>query len=60
MPCSVRTLKPCRKGGVSRPATSEFLETKMLQGLPTLAPSPPLTARYNYTLSQRYGSAIIP
>ena len=46
-------------GGVSRPATSEFLETKELQGQPTMAPFAPLTASPNFTLSQRYGPAII-
>ena len=60
MPCSVRTLKPCQKGGVFRPATGEFLGTKRLQGLPTVAPYAPLTAGSNFALSQRYGSAIIP
>ena len=47
-------------GGVSRPATSEFLETKELQGQPTVAPYAPLTAGPNSTLSERYGPAIIP
>ena len=60
MPCSVRTLKPCQKGGVSRPATGEFLRTKELQGQLTVAPYAPLTAGPNSTLSQRYGPAIIP
>ena len=46
-------------GGVSRPATGEFLETKWLQGEPTMTPHAPLTARLNSTLSQRYGPAII-
>ena len=47
-------------GGVSRPATGEFLETKGLQGQLTVAPYAPLTAGPNSPLSQRYGSAIIP
>ena len=47
-------------GGVSRPATGEFLGTKGLQGQPTVAPYAPLTAGPNSSLSQRYGSAIIP
>ena len=46
-------------GGVSRPATGEFLETKALQGQPTVAPYAPLMAGPNSTLSQRYGPAII-
>ena len=41
MPCSVRTLKPCQEGRVSRPATGEFLETKAIQGQPTVAPYAP-------------------
>ena len=60
MPCSVRTLKPCQKGGVSRPATGGFLGTKELQGLQTVAPYAPFTAGSNSTLSKRYGSATIP
>ena len=47
-------------GGVSYLATGEFLETKMLQGQPTVAPYAPSTAGPNSTLSQRYGPAIIP
>ena len=47
-------------GGVSRPATGEFLGTKELQGQPTVAPYAPLLAGPNSSLSQRYGSAIIP
>ena len=47
-------------GEVSRPAAGEFLETKELQGQPTMAPHAPLTAGPNSTLSQRYGPAIIP
>ena len=46
-------------GGLSRPATGEFLETKRLQGQPTVAPYAPLMAGHNSTLSQRYGPAII-
>ena len=46
-------------GGLSRPATSEFLRTKMLQGQPTVAPYAPVMAGPNSTLSQRYGPAII-
>ena len=46
-------------GGVSCPATGEFLGTKCLQGGPTLAPSAPLTAGPNPSLGERYGPAII-
>ena len=46
-------------GEVSRPATGKFLETKGLQGQPTVAPYAPLTAGPNSSLSQRYGPAII-
>ena len=46
-------------GGVSCPATGEFLETKKLQGQPTVAPYAPLMAGPNFTLSQRYGPAVI-
>ena len=46
-------------GGVSRPATGEFLRTKVLQGQLTVAPYAPLMAGPNSTLSQRYGPAII-
>ena len=45
---------------VSRPATGEFLGTKVPQGQPTVAPYAPLTAGPNFTLSERYGPAIIP
>ena len=47
------------KGGMSRPATGEFLGTKKLQGHPTVAPYAPLMAGPNSTLSKRYGPAII-
>ena len=47
-------------GEVSRPATGEFLGTKVLQDQPTVAPYAPLTAGHNSPLSQRYGPAIIP
>ena len=47
-------------GDVSRPATGEFLETKELQGQPTVAPHAPLMAGPNPSLRQRYGPAIIP
>ena len=60
MPCSVRTLKPCQWGRVSRPATGEFLGIKQLSGQLTVAPHAPLTAGPNSSLSQRYGPAIIP
>ena len=60
MPYSVRTLKPCQWGWVSRPATGDFLNTKVLQGQPTVAPYAPLMAGLNSSLSQRYGPAIIP
>ena len=46
-------------GGVFRPATSELLGTKGVQGQLTVAPYAPLTAGPNSTLSQRYGPAII-
>ena len=42
-------------GGVSRPATNEFLGTKVHQGQLTIAPQGP-----NSLLSQRNGPAIIP
>ena len=45
---------------VSRTATGEFLGTNGLQGQPTVAPHAPLTAGLNSSLSQRYGSNIIP
>ena len=60
MPYSVRTLKLCRKGRVSRPARGEFLGTKGFQGQPTAAPYAPLKAGLNFPLSQRRGPAIIP
>ena len=41
MPYSVRTLKPCQYGGVSRQATGEFPVTKELQDGPTVAPHAP-------------------
>ena len=47
-------------GGVSRPATGEFLGTNGLQGQQTVAPYAPLTPGPNSPLSQRYGPAIIP
>ena len=59
MPCSVRIPETLPIGGVSRPATSEFLRTKGLQGQPTVAPYAPLMAGLNSTLSQRYGPASI-
>ena len=46
-------------GGVSRPATGEFVVTKGLQGQPTVAPYAPPMAGLNSTLSQRNGPAII-
>ena len=46
-------------GEVSRTATGEFLGTNPFQGQPTVAPYAPSTARPNFTLSQRYGPAII-
>ena len=45
---------------VSRPATGEFLGTKQLQGQTTVAPHAPSTAGPNFTLSERYGPAVIP
>ena len=48
------------KGGVSRPATGEFLGTKGLQGRPAVSPQAPLTAGPNSLPSERYGPAIIP
>ena len=47
-------------GEMSRPATGEFLGTKLRQGQPTVAPDAPLTAGPNSLLSQRNGPAIIP
>ena len=55
-----RTLKPCQLGRVSRPATGEFLGTKVLQGQPTVAPYAPLTAGPKSPLSRRCGPAIMP
>ena len=46
-------------GEVSRPATSEFPGTKLLQGQPTVAPHAPSTAGPHSSLSYRYGPAII-
>ena len=46
-------------GGVSRPATGEFLRTKELRVQPTVAPYAPLMAGPNSTLRDRYGPAII-
>ena len=46
--------------GVFRPATGEFLQTKGLQGRPTVASYAPPTAGPNSGLSHRYGPAIIP
>ena len=45
---------------MSRPATSEFLNTKGLQSQPTVAPNAPSTAGPNSPLSKREGPAIIP
>ena len=47
-------------GEVSRPATGEFLGTKMLRGELMMAPHAPLTTGPNFTLSERYGPANIP
>ena len=47
-------------GGVSRPATGEFLRTKGFQGKPTVVPYAPSTTGPNSTLPQRNGPAIIP
>ena len=47
-------------GGVSRPATGEFLGTKILQRQPTVAPPAPLTAGHNSPLGQTRSPAIIP
>ena len=46
-------------GGVSRPATGEYLGAKRLQSQPTMTPHAPSTAGPNFPLSQRYGPAII-
>ena len=46
-------------GGVSRPATGEFLGTKQTQGQLTVAPYAPPMAGPNSTPSERYGPAII-
>ena len=48
------------KGEVSRPASGEFLGTKVHQGQPTFAPQAALTAGPNSSLEQTYGPAIIP
>ena len=47
-------------GGVSRPATGEFLGTKGLQCQLTVAPLAPFTAGPNSSLIERYGPAILP
>ena len=47
-------------GGVSRPATGEFLRTKELQGQPTVACNAPSMASPNSSLNERYGPADIP
>ena len=47
-------------GEVSRPATGQFLETKVPPGRLTMTPYAPLMAGPNSSLSQRYGPAIIP
>ena len=47
-------------GEVSHLATGEFLETKLLQGQPTVASYASPTAGLNSSLSQRYGPAILP
>ena len=47
-------------GGTSRPAIGEFLENKRVQGQLTVALYAPSTAGPNFTLSERYGPAIIP
>ena len=47
-------------GGVSRPATAEFLGAQALQGPPPVAPHAPSMAGSNSPLSQRYGPAVIP
>ena len=60
MPYSVRTLKPCQWGRVSRPATGEFLGTKVLQVQRTVGFHAPLTAGPNSFLNRREGPAIIP
>ena len=46
-------------GEVSHLALGEFLETKELQGQPTVAPHAPSTTGPNSSLSQRYSPAII-
>ena len=46
-------------GEVSRPATGEFLGTQGLRGRLTVTPYAPLTASTNFSLSQRYGPAIL-
>ena len=46
-------------GGVSRPATGEFLRTKVPYGQPAVPPYAPLTAGPNSSLSQRSCPAII-
>ena len=46
-------------GEASRTATGEFPETNELQGGPMMAPHAPSTAGPTYSLSQRYGPAIL-
>ena len=48
------------KGGVYRPATGEFLITKVPRDRLTVALYAPLTAGLHSPLGQRYGPAIIP
>ena len=60
MPYSVRTLKPCQWGRVSRPATGQFLGTKGLQVQLTVAPHALSLAGPNSPLNRREGPAIIP
>ena len=47
-------------GEVSRPGTGEFLGTKGLQSIPTVAPYAPSMAGPNSPLGERWGPAIIP
>ena len=48
------------KGEVYRPATGEFLGTKVPEGQLKVASYAPPTAGPNFHLGERYGPAIIP
>ena len=59
MPCSVRTLKPCQKGGCPAQPQASFWRPMSSKANRQLAPYAPLTAGPSSTLSQIYGPAII-